>query len=953
MADRHVRKAMEQLRDLVNPAGAGAMTDGQALDRFRHERDELAFEVLLRRHGAMVLRVCRRVLRDPHDAEDAFQATFLLLVRKANSIGRREALAGWLYKVAYRAALRLRRQLAHTATLITDAADEPAPDPAWRDLRPVLDEEVNRLPEKYRTAVVLCYFEGMAYERAAAELGCPKGTLSIRLTRAREILRCRLARRGITLAAVTLAMLLAHDAVAGLPTQLVDGTVRAGLLSTTNAAAARLISARVAALVEGMAKAMMLTKLKNAAAVLLAIALLGTGAGLYLSNVLAVPPTNEVAQAAPPPAEGPAPVERAGDVYGDVLPAGAVARLGTLRFRHECNGVAYTRNSKFLISGGRDFRLWDADSGRQIRRYQPKLNPLTAEYYSAHTTISVAPDNKTVAVGCTDHSVRLWDIEQNKEIRVLGTHWEAPGRIGVGTKMNCSVCYSPDGKVVVSGGNDGKVHVWNPETGKEIQSWGGHQVVFEVAVAPNNKTLAVAAHDGLFLCEIGGGDKPRQLGNQKNVATAAFSPDGKYLAAGSYDETLRLFDVKEGKEISTVALVLKEPIYQVTFAPDGRSVAVVAKEDFVRTYEVATGKAIYRLAPWWGCGVAYAPNGKSVASVGAPGNGYVVRVFDAKTGKEDDRFVGHNHGLQGVAFLPDGKSVLSAGWDNTVRLWNPANGKQKQLFGAGHLGLVKHPKQAVTAVAMAPDGKSAAFGVFHMQGIHRLDLTTGKVTENVFAGDNTTQALSYSPDGKILASYHQGTAKRPPGIYLWDAQTGNELRPLEGATQQDFRGVMPPAFSADSKLVASGMDPRGALRIWDASTGKEIKRLDGSQARIKCTAFAPDQKTIAAAGEDRSIRIWNVESGDQIVRCVGHDDIVTCIAYSADGKTILSGSADTTVRLWDAHTGKELGRFHGHTYPVMSVAWSPDRKQIASASLDTSLLVWEVAQMEKPAPSKP
>src|SRR5262249_1365227 len=160
------------------------------LQRWLARRDEAAFELLLWRHGPMVLALCRRLLRHAQDAEDAFQATFLTLVRKAGSIANREALAAWLYKVAYRVALRARAAAATRAALPITSMDLPAAEPAqdllWRDLRPVLDEEVSRLPARFRGPFVLCYLEGKTNEQAARELGCPLGTVLSRLSRGRE-----------------------------------------------------------------------------------------------------------------------------------------------------------------------------------------------------------------------------------------------------------------------------------------------------------------------------------------------------------------------------------------------------------------------------------------------------------------------------------------------------------------------------------------------------------------------------------------------------------------------------------------------------------------------------------------------------------------------------------------------------------------------------------------------
>ena len=210
MASEQFAMLLRLLRRRAGEQVGGGLSDGELLGRFVRQRDEAAFEALFWRHGPMVLAVCRRLL-PPADAEDAFQATFLVLVRKATSIGRREAVGAWLYRVAYRVALRARA----TARPVVELPPEGPPAPpdeesaAWRDLRPLLDEAIDSLPEKYRTPVVLCYLEGKTHQEAARALGCPKGTVAVRLKRARDRLRRRLDRRGLALPAILLGVLLA------------------------------------------------------------------------------------------------------------------------------------------------------------------------------------------------------------------------------------------------------------------------------------------------------------------------------------------------------------------------------------------------------------------------------------------------------------------------------------------------------------------------------------------------------------------------------------------------------------------------------------------------------------------------------------------------------------------------------------------------------------------------
>jgi RNA polymerase sigma factor (sigma-70 family) len=291
MPDTPVPGVLRRLRRALGHADSSA-TDAQLLERFLAQRDEDAFELLVWRHERLVLGACRRILHDAQDAEDAFQATFLTLVRKGGSISRGQALASWLYQVACRIALRARAGAAARAgrerqgldlSGIPAAADESA---ERRELGPLLDEEISRLPEKYRAPVVLCYLEGRTYDEAARRLGCPLGTLATRLGHARERLRARLARRGMGLGAGALAAALCERAAtAAVPGALVSATVKAAANVAAGRAAAGVIAPQVAAMMEGALRAMLMTKLKIAAAFLLLVVLLGGGATLLTPGV--------------------------------------------------------------------------------------------------------------------------------------------------------------------------------------------------------------------------------------------------------------------------------------------------------------------------------------------------------------------------------------------------------------------------------------------------------------------------------------------------------------------------------------------------------------------------------------------------------------------------------------------------------------------------------------------
>jgi RNA polymerase sigma factor (sigma-70 family) len=277
MAKSSLNTIVQQVRRTVLPAEGSALTDVQLLESFITRRDEAAFEALVLRQGPIVLGVCRRMLRHAQDAEDAFQATFLVLVRKAASVVPRELVGNWLYGVAYYAARKALTAAVKCRARERQVVEMPEPEAApgaerWHDLHALLDEEWSRLPDKYRVAIVLCDLEGNGHREAARQIGCPQGTLSARVSRGRALLAKRLARHGLPFSGSALAVALCQGAVpAAVPTSLLASTVKAGsLMAAGRSVTAGLVSAEVAALTKGVLQTMLLSKLKIATAVLLA-----------------------------------------------------------------------------------------------------------------------------------------------------------------------------------------------------------------------------------------------------------------------------------------------------------------------------------------------------------------------------------------------------------------------------------------------------------------------------------------------------------------------------------------------------------------------------------------------------------------------------------------------------------------------------------------------------------
>jgi RND family efflux transporter MFP subunit len=306
MARRSLSTLVRYLRQLTDSAGGNGASDAELLECYVRHRDEAAFELLLWRHGTLVFNVCRRILPREQDAEDAFQATFLAFVRKAASISRRGSIASWLYKVAFRVSLAAKAKARKIAVQETSGCDKQAvaaaADSMWQELRPILDEEVNRLPERLRRPFVLCYLEGKTNEEAARQLGCPTGTIFSRLARGREMLRRRLQHRGVSLTVATLTTVLwQRGAEAVPPALLMTNTVRIALLF----AAGQSVdgpSAQAATLAEGVLRTMYVTKLKLAV-VMLFVVIIAAG-GVWTHDRTGAPQAEARAEDPPPKPAG-------------------------------------------------------------------------------------------------------------------------------------------------------------------------------------------------------------------------------------------------------------------------------------------------------------------------------------------------------------------------------------------------------------------------------------------------------------------------------------------------------------------------------------------------------------------------------------------------------------------------------------------------------------------------
>jgi RNA polymerase sigma factor (sigma-70 family) len=898
-----------------------------------------------------VLGVCRGVLQNEQDAEDAFQAAFLVLARKATTIRKQDSLGSWLHGVAYRVARKARGRAARRRAP-ADAPVRPAPagppeELAWRELNAALHEELARLPAHYRAPLVLCCREGASRDEAAQRLAWTLGRVKDRLERGRALLRQRLVRRGVMPPAALAAALLAPGNTPGaVPAALAAATVRGVVRGTAGAA----LSPRAVVLAQALVRPALAARLKAGAALVLALGLLAGGAAVTVRPGAEPGPSGPQPPEARP-AEGDGGLGPRADLYGDPLPPGAVARLGSLQFRHAGGllELTFSPDNKTLTSVGRDrtVRVWEVGTGKLNQTTRLAGPPGRANGY-----LALSPDRKRLA--CLDGgTVSVWDTDSGKELKRLS----APqGVYTVGYFF-----FSPDGRTLALGHDVLHMTLWDWQTGQgrqltcptRRQLVQGPDSSWQACFSPDGKLLAIGPCllDPLCVWDVSAGMLLYQIDARAGVSD--FSPDGKLLAVASLDPggaedktVLRLYDAATGKEVRQVPLPGKGFTWWLTFSPDGKLIMPVDTEG-ISLLDAGTGRELRRLAgPRTGRqrAACFSPDGRLLASTG----GDCIHLWDAATGKELHDRPANVGEVTAAAYSPDGRLLVTGGWvEPTLGVWDPATGRRVRLLER------ERENDYVRHLAFTADGRTLVVGR-NEGNLDFLDAETGRLRRTVSFPAARGQKpdlfvqfrfYSLSPGGRQAITAERAFApKDSTQVCVWDTA------PVKVRASQTFPTIPGGGWAALGGRAAFLTD-RGVLFV-DGGTGLFRLLVPGTW-RPPLVA-SPDGRLLAAQGKGRAVHVWEARTGKEVAMLPAGP--VEYLRLARDCRTLVTADA-ASLRLWDLAAGRERHRI---PFPadfaasaggpfVQGLYLAPDGRRATTPLADNTLLVWDLPPRPRPA----
>jgi WD40 repeat protein len=636
------------------------------------------------------------------------------------------------------------------------------------------------------------------------------------------------------------------------------------------------------------------------------------------------------------PPRQPRPAKPYLDLHGDPLPRGAIARLGTVRFRHAgaVHAVAFSEDGKLLAasSDGRNMVvIWDRATGHKLREIPVGDRGLPP------TQLRFSPDGKRLY-----STFHVWDVETGAEAKGVA-------RPPAGTR---ALGYSPDAREVILLHKEAEVVRWDIDKGKELSRYPKPAEGYLSAAAGVGDRLLVPKFDGQSIAMWDAARKKRlwsvETTRDKNYPSLpmAFSADGKLFAVEAPPRMISVYESVTGKTVRRFKGNADKIYYSLGISPDARTVAGSNWDGSLRLWDLESGRQRAKIPTLqgWTTDVFFAPDSKTFAT-GGGNNAHAVLLWKTATGEPIDPFPGHTSPVSSVSFSPDGSTAATSSWirgDPVARLWDPRTGRLLRSLEAPDGG-------GVSAVAFSPDGGTLAACSWSGERKVRLwDVRTGRERHAMTGHQGGCTCVAFSPDGKRLASsdaYYNRMGHDEGRLCIWDVESGKLIREIRG-TRGAIQRVL---FTRDGRHVLAAAN---GVHIYDADTGQLVGEPFQAKVRIWGLSLSADGRLLATANQEGSVRLWELATRREIALTLP-GGMSYDVDLTPDGRTLAASGPERGVVLFHWPSGKTIGELPRDSDIGTRLVFSPDGRRLATVgNAESSALIWDVAGMvNRPLPT--